>query len=59
MWLRSFTISLLAVTFALSIRPAPAGGCLKDTRQIEVDQTNIVRLVDYLCTTNEASLAHQ
>jgi hypothetical protein len=52
MWLRSFsTLLLVAAAIALSARPAAAGGCLKDTRQTKVDQTNVARLLGYLCTS--------
>jgi hypothetical protein len=54
MGLRSFSVSLLmAAVAALSAGAAAAGGCLKDTRQIKVDQANVARLLGYLCTSDQ------
>jgi len=54
MRLRTFSVSFsaAAVVIALSAVSAAAGGCLKDTRQTKVDQANVVRLLDYLCTSD-------
>jgi hypothetical protein len=52
---RSFIVSfVVAAIAALSAEAAAAaGGCLKDTRQTKVDQANVARLLDYLCTSNQ------
>ena len=50
---RSFIVSfVVAAIAALSAEAATAaGGCLKDTRQTKVNQANVARLLDYLCTS--------
>ena len=55
MRLRSFSVSFFAaaVVVALSAGAAAAGGCLKDTRQTKVDQSNVARLLGYLCTSDQ------
>ncbi len=52
---RSLIVSfVVAAIAALSAETAAAaGGCLKDTRQTKVDQANVARLLDYLCTSNQ------
>jgi hypothetical protein len=54
MQLRSFSVSFLVagVIIGLSAGAARAGGCLRDTRQSKVDQTNVARLLGYLCTSD-------
>ena len=55
MRLRCFSVLLLmaAIVVALSAGAAVAGGCLKETRQIKVDQAHVARLLGYLCTSDQ------